>query len=174
MERFTKEEDRVIMDSYMTNGFHLTKSCIEDLSLLLNRTEKSIRNRMTRYLIKQYKGFLNKDFHIRVTLLEKLGKGVTKQQSVDEILNSVAIEFMVPYDTLCRKFRENENQYWGKHNIYSNFDGVPNNKAQLMEILEKEDSEYHLYTDIIEANKEEQRKQGFFKKLWLKAKGIFK
>ena len=151
-KKFTKKEDRAILDAYVRNGFHLTAKAMEEVSKETGRTLDAIRNRMSRYLFPQYPMTLNKDIHIRIFLINEFMRThvQTNPNTYNETLLRAAKIFKLNATKFIYDFEHDNNDIWGKTTLRKTYDRTPNTIEQfVVQYIAKEDEKYHLYDDLV-------------------------
>lgn len=184
MERFKREEDRAILDTYIKYGFHLTKEALEEASKVTGRTVDSIRNRMSRYLFPLYPATLNKNFHIRIFLIENLAKSINSSNpdAYHNVFEKASKLFMMDLKKLITDFEESNNEIWGKRFISTRQGKCPDTFAELiLNFTAKEDEKLNLFSDIVAEVQEElekvkktEERPSWFKRLVNWIKNLFK
>lgn len=178
-KRFTKKEDRAILDAYVRNGFHLTAQAMEEVSKETGRTLDAIRNRMSRYLFPQYPMTLNKDIHIRLFLMTEF---MTIHVQINpnayhEVLLRASKLFKMNPTKFINDFEYTHNDIWGKLALRTNYDKIPNTIEQFVtQYIAKEDEKFHLFDDLVMefCTKEEKPKENWFKRFINWIKSLFK
>lgn len=177
-KKFTKEEDRAIIDAYVGNGFHLTAQAMKEASEKTGRTPDAIRNRMSRYLFPQYPMTLNKDIHIRLFLMTEFMCTHVQMNSnaYHEVLLKASKAFKMNSTKFIYDFENDNNDIWGKTALRKFYDRIPNTIEQFVtQYIAKEDEKYHLFDDLVmEFTKKEEPKECWFKRLINWIKGLFK
>ena len=175
-KKFTKQEDRAILDAYVRNGFHLTAQAMEEVSKETGRTLDAIRNRMSRYLFPQYPMTLNKDIHIRIFLMTEFAR-THNSNNYQEVLLKAARMFELNSNKFIKDFENDNNDIWGKTALRKTYERIPNTIEQfVVQYIAKEDEKYHLYDDLVMefCTKEEKPKENWFKKFINWIKSLFK
>lgn len=178
-KRFTKKEDRAILDAYVKNGFHLTAQAMGEVSKETGRTIDAIRNRMSRYLFPQYPMTLNKDIHIRIFLMTEFlcAHVQMNPDAYQEILLKATRMFKLNPTKFIYDFEHDNNDIWSKAALRKTYDRIPNTIEQfVVQYIAKEDEKFHLYDDLVMefCKKKEEPKESWFKKLINWIKGLFK
>ena len=174
-KRFTKEEDRAILDAYVKNGFHLTAQVMEEVSKETGRTVDAIRNRMSRYLFPQYPMTLNKDIHIRIFLITEFMRTHVQinPNAYHEVLLRASKMFKMNPTKFIHDFENDNNDIWGRTALRTTYTRIPNTIEQfVVQYIAKEDEKFHLFDDLVMefCTKKDKPKESWFKKLinWIK------
>lgn len=178
-KRFTKEEDRAILDAYVKHGFHLTTQAMEEASMVTGRTPDAIRNRLSRYLFPQYPMTLNKDIHIRIFLMNEFmcTHVQINPEAYHETLLRAARIFELNPNKFIKDFENDNNDIWGKMALRKTYDKIPNTIEQfVVQYIAKEDEKFHLYDDLVMefCTKEEKPKENWFRRSINWIKSLFK
>lgn len=178
-KRFTKKEDRAILDAYVRNGFHLTAQAMEEVSKETGRTLDAIRSRMSRYLFPQYPMTLNKDVHIRIFLMTEFMRTHVQinPNAYHEVLLRASKMFKMNTNKFIYDFEHDNNDIWGRTALRGVYEKIPNTIEQfVVQYIAKEDEKYHLYDDLVMefCTKEEKPKANWFKRSINWIKGLFK
>lgn len=178
-KKFTKEEDRAILDAYVKHGFHLTAQAMEEVSKETGRTPDAIRNRLSRYLFPQYPMTLNKDIHIRIFLMNEFMRTHVQinPEAYHETLLRTAKVFGLNPNKFIKDFEQDNNDIWSKTALRKTYDRIPNTIEQFVtQYIAKEDEKFHLYDDLIMefCTKEEKPKENWFRRLINWIKSLFK
>lgn len=177
-KRFTKEEDRAILDAYVRNGFHLTAQAMEEVSKETGRTLDAIRNRMSRYLFPQYPMTLNRDVHIRIFLIDNLTKAhnSSNPDAYTNVLIRASKIFKIETRKFISNFETNPDIIWGKEELKNHYEVLPDTMEQLVQYIIKEDEKYHLFDDLVMefCTKKDEPKVNWFKRLINWIKSLFK
>jgi hypothetical protein len=148
-KRFTKQEDRAILDAYVKHGFHLTAQAMEEASMVTGRTPDAIRNRLSRYLFPQYPMTLNRDVHIRIFLMTEFARA-HNSNNYQEVLLRTAKMFKLNPSKFIKDFENDNNDIWGKTALRKTYDRIPNTIEQFVtQYIAKEDEKFHLYDDLV-------------------------
>ena len=151
-KKFTKQEDRVILDAYVKHGFHLTAQAMEEASMVTGRTPDAIRNRLSRYLFPQYPMTLNKDIHIRIFLMTEFmcTHVQINPNTYHEILLRASKVFKLNPTKFIYDFEHDNNDIWSKTALRKTYDRIPNTIEQFVtQYIAKEDEKFHLYDDLV-------------------------
>lgn len=177
-KKFTKQEDRAILDAYVRNGFHLTAQAMEEVSKETGRTLDAIRNRMSRYLFPQYPMTLNRDVHIRIFLIDNLTKAhnSSNPDAYTNVLIRASKIFKIETRKFISNFETNPDIIWGKKELKNHYEVLPDTMEQLVQYIIKEDEKYHLFDDLVMefCTKKDEPKVNWFKRLINWIKSLFK
>lgn len=178
-KRFTKKEDRAILDAYVRNGFHLTAQAMEEVSKETGRTLDAIRNRMSRYLFPQYPMTLNKDIHIRIFLMTEFMRTHVQinPNAYHEVLLRASKLFKMNPNKFIYDFEHDNNDIWSRRALGKTYERIPNTIEQfVVQYIAKEDEKYHLYDDLVMefCTKKEEPKMNWFRRSVNWIKNLFK
>jgi hypothetical protein len=178
-KRFTKQEDRAILDAYVKHGFHLTTQAMEEASMVTGRTPDAIRSRLSRYLFPQYPMTLNKDIHIRIFLMNEFMRTHVQinTNAYHEVLLRASKMFEMNPTKFIHDFEHDNNDIWSRTALRKVYERIPNTIEQfVMQYIAKEDEKFHLYDDLVMefCTKKDEPKANWFRRTINWIKGLLK